>query len=215
MNIKMNSRKPELLKYVGVFGLSVLFAACGGRVEKTLDLQGEYSSSAKTEASIKAKGIGCTQKKIEVAGISFDITETIYKSADCTGKPIGRIVTETQFKVGKRLPGETKARALDLNIRKVGIVPLSNTFGEILGADATGDCEIADAPIGKIVDVTGMDCGALGEFPDKGTIYAASFHITENYLYLSKAAGLSAQSAGTKDEPGKREAKATEKYKKK
>lgn len=169
-------------RFKALFALSVTLVGCGD----TLKLQGDYQSQAEEELSIRVGGVGCVVHELAIKGLGITIRQKAYEDLKCAGEPLGVIATSGSFSIGEDLDIAPGAKEMDITINKVTVTSLNKSWGSVLGVDATGDCDVADLKVGEKKDVTGMDCGSLGTYPNKDDIYFTSFSLNDDKLRFTK-----------------------------
>ncbi len=195
------------------FGLVPVLALAGcGEVKETIELQGSYQSSANQELSARVSGIGCVVNQLEIHGTTMVMDQVTYGDKDCAKSPLAKIRTEGDFEIGKELDIAPGAREMDFKIASVGITILAPNWSEVVGIDISGDCNLADVAVGDTKNVAGMDCGLIGTFPNKDSIYFTSYSLFDGYLRFTKLPHEAREHLGTEKNPAPRNTDLKVKY---
>jgi hypothetical protein len=185
--------------------LALVFATGCGKVGKRVDLQGYYASTLGPELSIRTTEVGCVTQGVDVGPDSMQFIENIYQDKDCTGPVIGVIKTTGSYTIGDEIDKGTHLTALDYQIDRVFIKPLSKNWIKIMGIDTTGPCNLSKIPINADYDVTGLDCGLWGQFPAHNTVFFTSYILNDKDFTFTKLPRESPKHIGTREHPAPRD----------
>lgn len=185
--------KRSLMTNSLLFATMGLFAACGEKTQEkmdkvgdTIELQGRYQTESKNEISFQTQGIGCVVQEMAIDGSAITLKQTAFAETNCTGNPLGELRYEGDYKVGNELPTAPGARELDIGVAKVLVTAHSQNWLNILGVDAGGACHLGEIALGETREVTGLNCGVLGQMPAQGSTFYTSFLLNNGELHFTK-----------------------------
>ena len=203
-------KKRTIMNQIYKIGLLTAFtvaclSGCGkNKATTAFALQGSFQTAANSELSARAGGIGCVINELKVIGWSMKLSQVSYEDSACKEKAIGKLTYSGSFSIGDPLPFAPSARAINYKISKVAITPIAKSWTTLFGVDLSKDCNIADSRLNEEVEVTGLDCGVFGRFPQKDAVYFASFAENADFTLFSPLPHEALGNVGTDDAPAAR-----------
>lgn len=145
---------------------------------------GEFRSQDVTAISRREGGSSCSIYDLNMEGAQFAMRQRVFRDSDCDGEILGEIhlvgvVTELQ-------PNSTGNHNFNLTVQSVTMTMRSLDWASEFGDGDAGECAITILPENGEMDVAGLDCEDLGDFPERGQVFFSRYRFQgRNTLFLT------------------------------
>jgi len=180
----MNSAKV----ITSLFAIGALFS-CGksaDKVEDFYELQGNYQTTAQTELSLQAGGIGCMVRTMDVNLYQMTLVAKTYSDANCQGTKLGEITFKGSYSIEGNSDVAPGARMINMKVDAVLAKPEHADWATVFSKDLSGDCRLHEVALGQEKHIEGLNCGALGRMPARDQFFVTTFKIEGNDLLFTK-----------------------------